>query len=141
MSDTPKAATAQTATAQAASAVGRTTFEREAVWLPQLAADHLNADQYVIDGKTFTDCVIEGPAVLMATDNVIFDGCNFGVAENPRSLLMQPLGPRVIGAVAFSNTRFVRCRFALVGFTGHPDFLKSVEDGLNANRASAATGS
>ena len=44
--------------------VARTSFEKEAVWLPSLAVQHWNAGETVIDGKTFTDCVIEGPAVL-----------------------------------------------------------------------------
>ncbi len=117
----------------------RTTFETEAVWLPAMAVQHLNAGNSVIDGKTFTDCLIEGPALLAAIDNVTFENCNMGEAQEPRTLLVQPMGPKVAGGIAVSNTRFVRCRFVLVSFTGHPDFLKSVEDTLSAQRASGAT--
>ncbi|RZJ43243.1 MAG: hypothetical protein EON87_12650, partial [Brevundimonas sp.] len=44
--------------------VERTSYEREAIWLPNLAVQHWNAGQTVIEGKTFTDCVIEGPGLL-----------------------------------------------------------------------------
>ncbi|MGV9007906.1 MAG: hypothetical protein ACOH1H_14340 [Brevundimonas sp.] len=110
--------------------VDRAEFEKIAIWLPQYAVHHFNAGQAVIDGKTFTDCVIEGPALLMATDNVVFEDCNMGFATDPKSLLMQPVGPMVVGAVPFSNTRFVRCRFAMVSFTGHPDFIAQTAETL-----------
>ncbi|MES2833106.1 MAG: hypothetical protein V4707_00190 [Pseudomonadota bacterium] len=119
--------------------VERTTFDTEAVWLPAMAVQHLNAGKSVIEGKTFTDCLIEGPALLAAIDNVTFENCNMGEALEPRSLLVQPMGPKVAGGIAVSNTRFVRCRFVLVSFTGHPEFLKSVEETLSAKRASGAT--
>ena len=118
--------------------VDRDTFETEAVWLPAMAVQHLNAGKAVVEGKTFTDCLIEGPALLAAINNVTFENCNMGEAQDPRSLLVQPMGPKVSGGIAFSNTRFVRCRFVLVSFTGHPDFLASVEKTLTTNKLSKA---
>ena len=100
------------------------TYDKQPIWLPAMAVHHINAGQRVIDGKTFTDCLIEGPAVLMATDNVQFDNCNMGIASDPKTLLMKGLGDKVTGVIPFSNTRFVRCRFVGVAFTGHPDFMK-----------------
>ena len=35
--------------------VARTTFEKEAVWLPSLAVHHMNAGKTFIEDKTFTD--------------------------------------------------------------------------------------
>jgi len=54
--------------------VARTTFEKEAVWLPMLAVQHWNAGEMSIKDKTFTDCVIEGPAVMAVMNGTFFDG-------------------------------------------------------------------
>ncbi|MGH7026265.1 hypothetical protein [Brevundimonas sp.] len=118
--------------------VARTTFEKEAVWLPSLAVHHMNAGQTVIDGKTFTECLIEGPAVMAVMNGTSFDSCNMGLAENPRTLLLQPLGDKIAGAVGMANCRFVRCRFVQVGFTGAEDVLQQIENDLVGARAQAA---
>ena len=87
--------TAKISAAEAAgrAMVARTRFEKEAVWLPVLAVNHWNAGEMVIAGKTFTDCVIEGPAVMAVMNGTTFDSCNMGAAANPRNLLLKPLRP------------------------------------------------
>ncbi|WP_292032333.1 MULTISPECIES: hypothetical protein [unclassified Brevundimonas] len=118
--------------------VARTTFEKEAVWLPSLAVHHMNAGQTVIDGKTFTECLIEGPAVMAVMTGTSFDTCNMGVAEDPRTLLLDPRGDMIAGAVGMSNCRFVRCRFVQVAFTGAREMLDQIEQDLRSARAEAA---
>ena len=118
--------------------VARTSFEKEAVWLPSLAVHHMNAGQTFIDGKTFTECLIEGPAVMAVMNGTTFDSCNMGVASDPRTLLLQPLGDKIAGVVGMSNCRFVRCRFAQVGFTGSPELLQQIEDDLLSARNGAS---
>ena len=72
--------------------VARTTFENEVVWLPMLSVHHWNAGQNTISGKTFTDCVIEGPAIMAVMTGTTFDGCSMGHAKDPRALLLRPVG-------------------------------------------------
>ncbi len=115
--------------------VARTEFQKEAVWLPMLAVQHWNAGQMFIDGKVFTECLIEGPAVMAVMDGTHFDGCNMGVATNPRTLLYKPLGDKLAGAVGMSNCRFIRCRFVQVGFTGSNEMLEEMETMLVSARA------
>ncbi|OGN43447.1 MAG: hypothetical protein A2623_13345 [Caulobacterales bacterium RIFCSPHIGHO2_01_FULL_70_19] len=104
--------------------VARTSFEKEAVWLPSLAVQHWNAGQTAIDGKTFTDCLIEGPAVMAVMNGTVFDSCTMGTTSDMRNLLYRPVGrDRMAGVVGVSNCRFVRCRFAQVGFTGSDELL------------------
>ena len=110
--------------------VARTTFEKEAVWLPSLAVHHMNAGQTFIEGKTFTECLIEGPAVIAVMNGTTFDTCPMGVAQNPRTLLMDPRGDMIAGAVGMSNCRFVRCRFVQVAFTGAREMLDEMEKDL-----------
>lgn len=104
--------------------VARTSFEKEAVWLPQLAVQHWNADQMFIDGKTFTDCLIEGPALMAVMNGTTFDNCAMGTAEDMRTLLYRPLGQTKMGGViGMANCKFVRCRFFQVAFTGTDELL------------------
>jgi hypothetical protein len=113
----------------------RTTFEKEAVWLPLLGMHQLNTGDPVIRGKTFTDCMIEGPAVMALVDGVTFDGCNMGVANDPTSLFFKGQGPILIGVIGVADTRFVRCRFVQVGFTGHTAMVDTMAAELVSARA------
>ena len=115
--------------------VARTTFKKEAVWLPSLSVQHLNAGQTTIDGKTFTECLIEGPAVMAVMTGTTFDGCNMGVAKDPRTLLFKPLGDMMAGVIGMSNCTFINCRFVQVGFTGTDELLAGIEKTLIAARA------
>jgi len=103
--------------------VARTSFEKEAVWLPMLAVNHWNADEMTIVGKTFTDCLIEGPAVMAVLEGTSFEGCSMGVFTDVRTLLFSPLGEKMAGVVGVANCQFIRCRFAQIGFTGSPEML------------------
>ena len=115
--------------------VARTSFDKEAVWLPLLAVNHWNAGEMAIADKTFTDCVIEGPAVIAVMNGTVFDSCNMGAAANPRNLLLKPLGDKIAGAIGMSGCRFVRCRFAQVAFTGADALLAELERDLVATGA------
>jgi hypothetical protein len=101
------------------------TYEREQIWLPQLMAQSLRDGKPEIVGKTFIDCRIEGPAVLLAADGCDFDACDMGfTGGDVRNLLLRPVGPqKVIGAISFRNCTFRRCAFFAVGFTGGPVFI------------------
>lgn len=81
--------------------------------------------QPLIQGKTFTDCIIEGPAVLLALSGVNFDACNMGVTgDDPRSLILMPMAKnKVVGAIGMKDCVFTRCRFFAVGFTGPDAFI------------------
>lgn len=115
--------------------VARTDFSKEAVWLPSLSVHHLNAGQTTIDGKTFTECLIEGPAVVAILSGVTMEGCNMGVASNPRTLLYKPLGDKLAGVIGLSNCRFINCRFVQVGFTGSDEMLEQLETTLVSARS------
>lgn len=100
-------------------------YKNISVWLPQLFMETSRAGSLVIENRIFTDCLIEGPAVLLPLEGCHFDGCNMGdVQGDPRSLLLQPVGPeRVTGAIPLKNCKFINCRFLGVGFTGPKAYL------------------
>ena len=59
----------------------------------------------MLEGRTFTDCTIEGPAVMLVLENVSFDRTNFGpTGGDLRNILFRPMsGQRAIGAVPVRN--------------------------------------
>ena len=128
MTDTP--ATLSLEAMMSRDLVSRDHFEKEAVWLPALLVQHLNAGKKSIDGKTFTDCLIEGPAVMAIMEGTTLRDCAMGMTNDTRNLLYRPLGEKMTGVVALSNCSFVRCRFAMVGFTGSDAHLEQLVTGV-----------
>ncbi|MFN3536100.1 MAG: hypothetical protein ACK4Y4_01480 [Brevundimonas sp.] len=102
------------------------------IWLPQLVIESAQRGEADIAGRTFRDCFMEGPAVLLALGGCTFDGCNMGDAMgDPRNLLLAPRGAqKVTGAVPFRECAFINCRFLRVGFTGAPEFLDNIQQVL-----------
>ena len=119
--------------------VARTTFEKEAIWLPSFAVQHWNANQMFIDGKTFTDCLIEGPAVMAIMNGTVFESCAMGTTSDMRTLLYRPLSQtKMAGLVGMSNCRFVRCRFVQVGYTSSDAVLDELLAGVKTMSGTAA---
>ncbi len=103
------------------------TFSGQSISLFDLFRESLRTTgRPMISGKTFTDCTIEGPAVMLALKNVVFDACDMGYTGNGdvRALLLMPMAKnRVIGAIAIEDCRFERCNFFMIGFTGPDSFI------------------
>lgn len=107
--------------------VDRTAYEREALWLPNLAIQHWNDGKTVIEGKTFTDCVIEGPGLLAVLNGTTFDSCAMGTTTDMRNLLYRPVSrEKLSGVIGMANCRFVRCRFVQVAFTGSDELVEEL---------------
>lgn len=98
------------------------------IWLPQLVIEAAQRGETVIEGKTFTDCRFEGPAVLLPVYGCRFDGCNMGdTMGDARNLMLNPMGPqKVTGVIAFKDCAFVNSYFLRVGFTGQTAFLNEL---------------
>ena len=73
----------------------------------------------LITGRNFVRCRIQGPAIMLVSAGVTFDGCNFGDRDGDmRNLVLRPAGPRALGTVPMRDCRFEGCEFFNVGFTG-----------------------
>jgi len=119
--------------------VARTSFNKEAVWLPMLAVQHWNAGEMAITDKTFTDCVIEGPAVMAVMNGTVFDSCAMGATTDVKTLLYRPISKeKMAGVIGVGNCRFLRCRFVQVGFTGSDEMLAELETGIQTASGSAS---
>ena len=85
----------------------------------------------VIEGRTFSDCLIEGPAVMAVMTGTVFENCAMGTTTDVRNLLYRPVGQtRMAGVVGMANCRFVRCRFVQVGFTGSDQLIDELTAGI-----------
>ena len=98
-------------------------------------ANLIRTRQPIIENKTFTGCIVEGPAVLLALNGVNFDGCNLGAdSGDPRSLLVMPMAKnRVTGAIGVRNCTFKNCGFFAVGYTGPDAFIDQMIQVLDAS--------
>ncbi|MBU1540399.1 MAG: hypothetical protein KKC29_12600 [Alphaproteobacteria bacterium] len=78
----------------------------------------------VIEGRTFTDCTIDGPALMLVLENVSFDRTNFGpTGGNMRNMLFRPMADMAIGAIPVRNCTFTNCKFQALGITGNDQLL------------------
>lgn len=106
------------------------------IWLPLMLHEQVQRGGSVIENKTFIDCQMHGPAVIIPVQGCAFDQCDLGGADGDmRNLMFQPLGPtKITGAIQFRNCRFERCQFMAVGYTGGPDFLAQLRaiDGVGS---------
>ncbi|HEY0051926.1 MAG TPA: hypothetical protein VGB49_00790 [Caulobacteraceae bacterium] len=82
----------------------------------------------VIENKTFRNCRVEGPAVMLAMNGVTFDATDFGYhGGDIRNIVLRPASPnKVIGAIPLRNCSFENCQFFAMGFTGAEVFLQQV---------------
>ncbi len=83
-----------------------------------------------LTGRTFRNCRLDGPVVMMPMQNCYFERCDFGDSGGDmHNMLFRPLSPtQVTGAIVMVACRFINCTFYAVGFAGDEDFAKSMID-------------
>ncbi|MBO9557747.1 MAG: hypothetical protein J7515_04060 [Caulobacter sp.] len=103
-------------------------FEDVDISLFDLARANLKAGRRVIAGRTFRNCRIEGPAVMLVQGDTQFDSTNFGPhGDNVHNLILRPVGPTgVVGTIPVHNCTFIGCEFFSVGFTGPESFVQQL---------------
>ncbi|WP_372692436.1 hypothetical protein [Brevundimonas sp.] len=78
----------------------------------------------LIQGRTFTGCRFQGPAIILVSEGVTFDDTNFGDSRGGiQNLLLRPVGDKAIGTIPMRDCRFFGCEFYNIGFTGSGDIL------------------
>lgn len=103
-------------------------FENVALSLVDLHRTCLRSGEAVISGRTFTNCRVEGPAVMLALGGVTFDATDFGYTSGDiRNIVLFPASPTsVIGAIPVKDCVFKGCSFYALGFTGSPTFTDQI---------------
>jgi hypothetical protein len=100
-------------------------YENLDLWAPLLFHEAVQRGEQMIRGKTFRNCRIQGPALIVPMENCQFDGCDLGRSDgNVLNLMYQPLGPALLtGGIPFRDCVFENCKFMAIGFTGGTDFI------------------
>jgi hypothetical protein len=88
----------------------------------------------VIASQVFEQCTIQGPAILAPQGRTAITNCSIGgqVDEILWSAPQSQTG-QVVGAIAVVDCTFDRCRFEGIGFTGPPEFLRTLMQALGVN--------
>ena len=100
-------------------------FEDAEISLYDLARACMAEGKTAISDRTFRNCLITGPAVMLVLDNVQFNGTNFGRhGDDIRAVVLRPASPnQVVGAIPVTHCTFDGCQFLGLGFTGSDLFL------------------
>jgi hypothetical protein len=99
-------------------------YHRQAVSLVDLLRSRMARGERVVKDVTFSECRIEGPAVMLVL-GCHFEGSDFGNPSGDiRNLILRPASQTaVIGAIPVDACSFTRCAFVGVGYTGTDHFL------------------
>src|SRR5215210_4252011 len=81
----------------------------------------------VIEGVTFVDCTIRGPAVLLA-DRVEIVDTNLG-ADTDAVFWEIPRERKVVaGAISVKQCKFDRCLFVNIGIAGPEPYIRQIKE-------------
>jgi hypothetical protein len=103
-------------------------FNGEAISLFELYRETMRGGQTFIEDRGFTDCRLEGPAVIAIISGVQFDRTDFGYTGGDigRIVWRSASTTGVVGAIPFRNCSFTGCSFFATGFTGPEAFLQQI---------------
>lgn len=105
--------------------IGNREFRNQTVTI-----NELTVVEQVIDGYTFSNCKILGPAVVALQGSVEITHCSFDADANALFWEVPPTREYVIGAILITNCVFSGCAFHNVGFAGTPEMRALFESGL-----------
>lgn len=104
------------------------TFDGQAMTLSDLYRECVRGGQTIIEGRTFNNCRLEGPAIVAILSGVTFQTTDFGYTGGDigRLVWRSASATGVVGAIPFRNCVFTGCSFFATGFTGPESFLQQI---------------
>jgi len=99
----------------------------------------LAGDEGIIEGATFTGCVIKGPAVLVLQGTSKLVGNEFEGEIDAILWEILPTRTEVVGAILVKDCVFEGCNFTNVGVAGPPDFIGRMRQNLEAGRTESVS--
>ena len=83
----------------------------------------------IIEGVTFTNCSLIGPAVLVPVGDTTISHCEF--PSDIDAFLWPVERPRVIGGIALLDCVLTQCKFDMLGLAAAPDMIAQIRAELN----------
>ncbi len=106
----------------------RLKYSHETLRMPELADAVEGPD--VIDGYTFVECELIGPAVLALLGGVTIAHSTF--EAHPDELFLELGEPRMLyGVIGLLNCEFTRCKFARIGFVGSAETIEAFRQSVS----------
>ncbi len=84
----------------------------------------------ILEGRTFEDCTIYGPAILIPLNDNTFSHNTF--EADPEALLW-PIAEdrdRILGAIGLRRCTFLRCIFRRIGLAGKQEFMEQMSQAM-----------
>lgn len=84
----------------------------------------LVGDEYIIRGRTFEDCTIYGPAVVVPLDQIAFEHNSF---DGPLEAILWEIPDEknfIVGAIGLTDCIFRRCQFRGIGIAGNHSLIE-----------------
>ncbi len=104
---------------------GTREFRNEVVRIAELTVNTV-----VLEGLTFQNCRIIGPAVLVPLGSGSMQHCGFDVEQGGVDAIFWEIPPDreyVVGAVGLINCHFSSCTFVSIGIAGTPELRQELE--------------
>lgn len=88
----------------------------------------------VIEGYTFENCLVLGPAVVAVLSDVSFESSQWVTdpGESSESLWWEVDEGHRVGAIGIRNCSFVGCVFQGVGFAGTKETIAILREGISS---------
>lgn len=92
----------------------------------------LTVNTFILEGLTFQNCRIIGPAVLLPQGETSFSHCTWEAPGVDAVLWEIPPGrTEIVGAIAVIDTTFSACTLSLIGLAGPADLRRILEQGFS----------
>jgi hypothetical protein len=103
-----------------------TTFSHRTISIRDIPLE----DRFFLRGKTFEDCLIQGPVVLFPVRGVELRGVQHGGSDRELVFAIPDGSTAVIGAVGLEFVAFRQCRFEGVAFCVPSESVEQIRDAL-----------
>jgi hypothetical protein len=89
----------------------------------------------VLDGLSFYNCSIVGPAVLVILDGTNLCDCGFEGDLDAISWELPASKERIIGGIGLRSCTFEGCKFGRIGIAGNETVISQLRSALNPSKA------
>ncbi len=89
---------------------------------------------YEVNGKTFQDCDLIGPAIIILKGKSLVEHCEIQAPSGSRfeSVLLLTQDRYAFGVIPFNDCGMLNCNFINVGFAGDADGLEAIKKGFKS---------
>jgi hypothetical protein len=96
-----------------------------------LAISSLTVNTNILEGLTFQNCKLIGPAILVPLGNTTLAYCNLGPDIDAVFWEILPGRHHVVGAIGLLNCTLSACTLVEIGLAGPPELRQALEQAVS----------